>query len=216
MRMHAIVNWYTSSNVRFASHCGAIDAAVRWMVDAGSVTLYRMPADGANETDASMVPYSIAAVERMCLEADSSHHPHTVGFWNAEARAQLYQLFISLSKSSYVPCMVSLDRPGSVITIYTYAEQLCNAASVLSARRSRAIDIDTAQHLAMSRHSPRRGWAGIVTYLCDSQMHAIDGFMSRRHGDGVLYVMDRQLAESGVEARAAAILRLQPLYDSLM
>ncbi|MBX3315721.1 MAG: hypothetical protein KF902_02530 [Phycisphaeraceae bacterium] len=47
-------------------------------------------------------------------------------------------------------------------------------------------------------------------------MHAIDGFMSRRHGDGVLYVMDRQLAESGVEARAAAILRLQPLYDSLM
>lgn len=106
----------------------------------------------------------------------------------------------------------SITCRGDMPSLYAMQPLMLLAADEFSADYARVLDGDVINRFAINR---TRSNGGELAYIRRSEIVEVEGFTAQRHGDGVLYVMDRAIAESGVEERAAAILRLQPLYDSL-
>lgn len=155
-------------------------------------------------------PYSSDALRKVLSEASGEANV-VVGLWNAEYGARQCTVHLAMGTGPLM-CSVTFTIRGALERLFAMQGVMLHAAGQLAAVRARVVDGDVIALLVKAGHKTK---GGELAYIRRPDVVEIEGFTAQRHGDGVLYVMDRDLAESGVEARTAAILRLQPLYDAL-
>ena len=155
-------------------------------------------------------PYSYDALRKLLAER-SGEASTVIGLWNAKYGTSQCIVHLIVGTGPLI-CSLTVTIKGSIEHLFAMKAYMLYAAEQFDAVRARVIGGDVIDLLVKE---DRKTKGGELAYLRRSEIVEVEGFTAQRHGDGVLYVMDRNLAESGVEARAAAILRLQPLYDSL-
>lgn len=208
MNIHVLCWWRSTRRASYLDYVDSVHRVIEACATQTGESFFVLH----NSVDETLQhPYSLGALIST-IKHRNSMDGIVISVWNAKNGCKKVIIRLSMRPQGALADVLAITVSGDMERLFAMQELMLLVVEQFSAGYARVLDQDVLSRFAKDM---TRASGGELAYIRRSDVVEIEGFTARRHGEGVLYVMDRNLADSGVEARAAAVLRLQPLFDSI-